>query len=284
MEQTIYGDVLFLINFSMDYLALYLTSKILSLHVKAFRMILSAAAGAIYSVYILFFPGNVFIGTIISVAVSLLICYMAFGANLRTFIRSVILFYLISLLLGGGITALCNVFASLSGTKRVLFNGSVRELDKEIPFALFMVFTSVCVLLCFIGGHIFKRFSRIKTAKLCIINRGKKLYADALCDSGNLLTEPISGRPCIIIPLSMSEGLIPGETKQSIEKNDFSNHSSVFGLRVIPSHSVGHSGMLYGFIPESVTVNGVSVNACVALDVERASFGGYSAILPSRLI
>lgn len=50
---TVYIDVLFLINFSVDYLALYLTGKALRLPLRRARLIGVAVGGAVYALWAL---------------------------------------------------------------------------------------------------------------------------------------------------------------------------------------------------------------------------------------
>ena len=64
MEQVIYGDTLFLVNSSMDFLALFLTCRILYRRLRVLPMVFAAVLGGIYGVAALFLPGNAFIGTL----------------------------------------------------------------------------------------------------------------------------------------------------------------------------------------------------------------------------
>ena len=50
METVLYADVLFLINFSMDYLSLYAVSRLLALPSRAWRMLAGAGVGGVYGV------------------------------------------------------------------------------------------------------------------------------------------------------------------------------------------------------------------------------------------
>ena len=56
MTEEIYGDVLFLINFSMDFLSLFITGKIMHLKMNKWRLLASATVGGVYGVASLFFP------------------------------------------------------------------------------------------------------------------------------------------------------------------------------------------------------------------------------------
>ena len=44
----IYGDVLFVINFCMDFLSLYISGKLMHMKMSRLRLIIAATAGGIY--------------------------------------------------------------------------------------------------------------------------------------------------------------------------------------------------------------------------------------------
>ena len=53
---TVYIDVLFLINFTVDYLALYLTGKTLRLPLHRWRLIVVSLVGALYALWAAMVP------------------------------------------------------------------------------------------------------------------------------------------------------------------------------------------------------------------------------------
>ena len=59
MEQVIYADVLFAVNFSMDFLSLYLTGKVFRARMRPVPLTLAAGIGALYGTASLFLgPGG----------------------------------------------------------------------------------------------------------------------------------------------------------------------------------------------------------------------------------
>lgn len=81
--QIVYVDVLFLINFSMDYLVLYITAALLYLPKNAKRLLLSSLLGAIYEICIVVWPGHFLITFLTSVGVSILLCAVAFDFSVQ---------------------------------------------------------------------------------------------------------------------------------------------------------------------------------------------------------
>ncbi|MBR6795203.1 MAG: sigma-E processing peptidase SpoIIGA, partial [Clostridia bacterium] len=59
MEQVIYGDVFFLVNFSMDFLALFITGKLNHAAVPLWRLVLGGTLGGLYATVALFLPSHI---------------------------------------------------------------------------------------------------------------------------------------------------------------------------------------------------------------------------------
>ena len=67
----VYADLLFLVNFSMDFLCLYLSVKLLHLPRARWRMLLAAALGGVYSVVALLLS----VGSWLALALDLGVCF-----------------------------------------------------------------------------------------------------------------------------------------------------------------------------------------------------------------
>ena len=65
MTQTVYVDLYFLINFSMDFLCFFLTSKLLSAKLSFGRTLVASTLGGIYANLALFLPVSVFFSLVI---------------------------------------------------------------------------------------------------------------------------------------------------------------------------------------------------------------------------
>lgn len=100
----LYADVLFAVNFIMDYLALYAASAVLRLGKGRVRMACGALIGAAYciiKIYVSFFE------PLAAIFVSLVMCFAAlWNGKILTYIKAVILFYAVSMLFGGVMTFL----------------------------------------------------------------------------------------------------------------------------------------------------------------------------------
>lgn len=281
IEQPIYGDILFLVNFSMDYLALYIASAILSHKSKGIRLIVASAIGGLYAVLTLFVSLGPLPDLLAALVIPILMCRIVFGKRARCLWRSVLLFALIGLLLGGVITALCHLLAHISGSGRVLYSGDVRRLESELTPGLFTLFASLSALLCAFGGRLLRKMPKGESASVHITHRGSTLHTDAFCDSGNLLFEPISGRPCIVLPFEQASSLLSPSALDAVRRGELPTQPDGTRYRIVPCSTVGGRTLLVGFLPDACTVNGRPVSACVALD---AAAVRDKALLPPQLL
>ena len=286
MQEIIYGDILFIINFSMDFLSLFITAAVLHRKVSTPALILASGIGALYAVISLFADGNGWLTLIINIGISALMCYIVFNVS----IKALILFYAVSFLSGGAMTALYNLINSYRGTQKIIINGSPASVMSDIPLSRFVILAVVSLILTVICGRIFNRTNKQKSAVITATYDNTVITFTSLVDSGNLLTEPVSGMPVIVTGYATLKQLLPRELHTVFENRDVDilyqlDFKLIRRVKVIPMTAVGHSGILMGFVPDSLVADGVNITACIAADVnDTGDFGGYDAVIPSALI
>ena len=306
MRQIIYADIVFLLNFCMNFLALFATGKILALKLRTLKLILSAALGAIYSIFTLFFETAVIPVIILNIAISVLMCLIAFNAETFVkFIKSFIIFYAACFMLGGGIEALFHLF-SLSG-----FN----EASNVPTVQIILVLAGICTLIFIFVGRIFKHKTNIKEVQLTIGFGGREAKVNALLDSGNLLRDPVSSLPVIIINSKTAAALFDFKTLSFFTSDTLSYISRISSeidseememikdlkFKIIPVKSIaGASSLFPAFVPEYIRYEKnkktIEINAVIAVDsVQKTAENSqkkhekyygeiYSGIVPSVLI
>ena len=146
MEYEVYGDLLFLVNFSMDFLAFYLCARLLHRPLSPLRATLAAALGALYAVAALFSPLHGAAALGVDLLVCLLLCCLAMrrrAERMRELLRLSAVYLLISALLGGVMTLLSN------GINRTLTPDAIpRENDGMALFSL-LAFGATAIVLLF---------------------------------------------------------------------------------------------------------------------------------------
>ena len=288
MEQTVYADLYFMINFSMDFLCLFLAAKMLSFKLNIFRMLLSAALGGVYAVLALFLSVGRVGAVVIDMAVCTLLCLVAFAKRKRwrESFMFIPVYIAVSMVLGGFMTALFNLFNRLDFP---LPEGDGDGMSIWL-FAILAVLGGVSVLL---GGRFFARKGSRKNADVTVTYKGKSVSVRALCDSGNLLRDPVSQAPCIVVDTAFLKGVIPDEVLGFSAKRDFSAlgglcQENVARVRIVPAKTATGEGLLVAFRVDSVDVDSGkgkrSADALIVASKLGNTADGSHALIPPELL
>ncbi|MBR4880724.1 MAG: sigma-E processing peptidase SpoIIGA [Clostridia bacterium] len=271
MESVLYADILFFINFSMDFITLYLTSRLTSGPPAGIRFVLAAALGGIYGTFAVAVGIDGIPGVLFTGGVSVIMVLISFGYGRGSLLlRRSAVFWGGAALLGGIMTALCSFGdsfgapGSTSGGTTVLFLGST---------------------LCLLAVKAISHFKKHKILRISVTVEGRVAVFDALCDSGNLVSDPMTGIPVIIADRSVLRGIVPELCTSPLSVPP---HLST-KIRMIPVKGIGGGGLMTGFIPDSVSVTDSSgERKCTAViavsDLGENFFGGYPANSPMTLI
>ena len=290
VEQIIYADVLFIVNFSMDFLALYIASRLLHHSCHFASLIMAAGIGAVYGVASLFLSGSGVLNALINTAVALLMCYIVFGAaSILILIRNTLCFYGISFLMGGVMTGVYNLANKGLCGRGIIINGDSAALVSDIPPLTFVVIAVVSVLFSYLCSAVTSRLKARKKASVYIRIGKRDINITGLCDSGNLLTEPYGSLPCLICNLSSIEellpvGVVPLFRDMKLGLLEYTDPELAKRIRLVPMRSVGGSGIKPGIIPDEIKINGEAKRLCVVCDAENEDFGGAESIVPASIL
>ena len=255
---TVYADILFLINFSMDFLTLRLTGTLTSKPLSRSRLLLSAVLGSLAGTVSMFFlDGLPFLLCGLLTAVGMTRIAFGKGGRMRLLRDSVILWGT-GTLLGGIMTSVLS-----------LGNAVWTEGGDEPFLPVFLLCFAVSSSLLRLTGN----SSAKKSARVTVTACGVTVSFAALCDSGCLLTEPISGMPVIVASRrslgTLAELLV--------------SEAPPLRLRMIPADGVCGHRLLRGFLPERTDVDGKAVSAVIACDDSGTDYGGFEGIVPAKL-
>ena len=288
MQQTVYGDLLFLINFSMDFLCLFLVAKLLSRPMSPFRFTLAASIGGIYSVVSLFLPQR-FFSLLIDLLFCAVICLAAFASreeSRRSLLTLCVAYFLSTVLLGGIMTAIFSILNRLAPP--------LDELEKstDIPPWILISVALLSALASLFGGKFLHKKAQRKTVRLEIRIGGRRASCLAFCDSGNLLCDPLDGRRVILLDTSMAKLLLPVDAeplflspKEAAEKIP---NTLIRRIRVIPMRTVGTESFLYAIRPDRILLKDEKETHSVDALVSFTEFGGAlhecKALIPPELV
>jgi len=292
MEQTVYADILFLINFSMDFLCFYITAKLLHRKLPKLRAFISSIGGGVYSVAILFAGFLPPLELVLDIFVGFIMCVIVFVSKKTTvpkLMLSSLAYVGVSVALGGIMTATFNMINLLGFPW-----DSLRDSGDGMPVWLFALLAALSGAATLMSGRFFRKKQSERTADIEISYGGKTIRLTALSDSGNLVRDPISGKSVVVADISSLSGTFPEEILHAVKRRDASALAQLppeiaKNLRFVPSRTATGGGMLYALSPERITVissgeKSYDVDALIAPVQLGASAGGFEALIPPELL
>ncbi len=288
MAQDVYADLLFLINFSMDYLCLYVCAKVMARRIRLPRLLLSAALGGIYSVLSLFISLTSFLSVVIDIGVCLIMCAIVFaekGRNLSSTLLCTFLFVGISMMTGGCMTAIFNFLNKL--------DLPLSDIGEDgISTYLFAILAAIAGFISLRSGEIISRRAPIRECKLYITFQGREIELSGFSDSGNLVKDPISGRAVIIVDRDTVAKSLPIEEFDEFKSRKPSAKLPFGALRLIPINTAGGRGLLVAALPEKTVIEYAHRKKRVSFEVDALfapseigkSAEGYTAIVPQEIL
>ncbi len=273
MKPVLYVDVYFVLNFCMNWICLYLAAKLLSAPMKIMRFLLASSLGALGALGLLFVSRQ-YLVVLLHILLCILMCFAAVRhSGVLSFLRFCGLFFVFSLLVGGGLNALMNLAGAKDG-----------ELLDLLVYGI-LLFLILYLIWQISVGWIQKRLaSRVTHVEVCY--HGQRAMLSGLVDSGNLLREPMTGYPVILAKSISLAGILTEEMALTLQTG--MPEGSVRVLAV-PIYSGGANRMVFGFIPDALFISGgkkgrYEAKAVVALDDAGDSFAGCQCLVPLTLL
>lgn len=286
----VYVDIILIENLIMNYAILYTTFFIKKIKVSKIRILISAIIGAIYTI-IIFVPKIGKFNNIISKI--LLSCAMIRVIHkerrLKKFIELLLMFYLTSFTIGGFAFAIS-----------FLKHGQIYNYNNSLIIE-FPVVSSIVAL--FIGIFLIKNvFKNIKNLikkddifyQLEIYIEKKKSSINAILDTGNMLKDPITKAPVIIVNKNSIKNILPQELLYNIETilggdclGKLNNEKIAKRITIIPYTSLGNeNGMILGVKPDKIKIEGKVIKNVVigVYDKELSKRKKYDALFGLDLL
>ena len=287
MQHEVYADLLFLINFSMDFLCLFLTAQILRQKLHPIPAIAAAIIGGAYSIASLFINTHQFYVLLLDILVCAIMCYICFShrnRSIREYITYCITYLACATVLGGIMTVLFNLFNKL--------NLPINSGGDQISSWLFLLFAIISGSTATQGTKFIKKMPSKKTANIEIVFDKKSARLCGMVDTGNIINDPSSGKPVIIVNVKSVLSIIPQELSNAILSGHVSHLEKIppeyIGkVRLIPGESVSGNCLLIGLVPDKIIVSNdkkcAEVSALFAPVVLNHLPANCSAILPGEI-
>lgn len=239
----VYLDVFFMINFIMDYMIILITSRIAKVKKKRIRQLAGAGCGALYSVIVIKpLTNHLFKITLVNILIATVMVLISFGfTSASVYIKNVFLLFVVSFTMSGIINYL--YYSTVIGKYvRNVLSGNSNKVVNARKFILVSVLAyillSAIVRIIFSVRKDMELYYDVK-----ITFRGKSVVVRGLYDTGNGLTEPVSGKMVHIAEYKILKPLLEGDEKA--KEN----------IYVIPFHSIGEEdGIMYGIRMDEMVV------------------------------
>ena len=258
---TIYIDIIFLENFILNLILLYAVGIETKTKIKHYRIIIASLVGSIYAIILYVIKNKFLCSIVMKFLLSIVMVYICFETkSIKKLFKTLIYFYLTSFVFGGGALAL--IYMVNTG-KISIQNGIIQG-----RYTILTIMTGVIIAFIFI--IIVFRLIKSKISKndlICNIEiriNNKEVKTKAMVDTGNLLKEPITNVPVVIVEHSLLKNIIPNEILQNIDNilgGDLSEISEniknqyLLKMKVIPFTSLGkQNGMLLGIKAQELKI------------------------------
>ncbi len=258
---TIYIDVVFLENLVMNSIILIASGIILKKKLKWIRILLASSLGAIYTIIGYISVLQIYSNLVLKVILSILIIYIAFNPQtVKQLWKDVLIFYLTSFVFGGVAFALIYVVKPQDILmKNGLFLGTYPL--KTVLLAAIVAFIIIIAAFAIVKT----KFS--KKDMFCDVEvelNNKKIKTRAMIDTGNLLKEPITNTPVIVLEHTLLYECVPKEILDNLESilggelvkiPEEIRNEYISRLKLIPFASLGkQNGMLVGIKADSLKI------------------------------
>ena len=283
---TIYADVLVALNILLSYILIVATRVIVKMPTNKWAVMTASVIGGFSSLVIFYENGGVAFSLIYKIITGGILVAVGFlPKSFKPFIKALLAFFGVSLLFGGGMYAL----EMTLHPKNIMFYNGVAYFDMSISYLVGSVL-SIYGVFILSDYLITEHNTKGGKCELEITYNDTTVSMTAFIDTGNSLTDGMSGRPVIVAELNAVAPLLTREELLFFKSGEYENvpKGLTKAFRLIPCKTVSGDSLLKGFLPVSVKIrNGENTyinNFCtVAITEKELSQGEYNALLNNNI-
>lgn len=189
----VYVDLVLLLNFLFDFVLLLSVNYILRRNVKLYRVFLGGLVGSL-TMLLMLWNWDGFGSILFKIFISLLMNVVCFGyRDIKYFKKNVMYFYLVSMLLGGGIQFLKNQFSYSNRGLVFNDNGLCINYGVVLVIGMFLFFKFIRCFLVLRNNYSY--YYKVKI----YFNEYLFVEVNAFLDTGNKLKDPYSNKSIILV-------------------------------------------------------------------------------------
>ena len=276
--KTIYIDVYFMINFTVDILAVFIASRMVHISMNMKKLLLSGLFGALFAIIELFLKSktlHIGLAALFLITLAYITCKSASPGRKIKFLLS---FYIAAFLISGVVNFVYGLMDKyIDG---IFIDSSSSTNRKALIFSL-IILLIIGALRLFI--MLFSDSINEKSTRIRIELREKSLELDALIDTGNLVKDPMNMNPVIFLKKSSAQSIFPSSV---IDLSDIDSLGADYRkrIRLVPVTRGKETHVMTGVRVDKVIIikenHKEEINATIVIDKEDGTYGGYYALAP----
>ena len=241
--QTVYADVLIILNIYVNFFLLRTTARLTHSPLRTVRCIAASVYGSLFSLTILLPPLGTLLNTAIKSAAAVTVVLAGFGFNgWKRLLADTCAFFGTNFLMAGAVYAVYSWFRP----DFIRFNNTYFYIDFSL---LILVFTTSAMYLIVCIVRFFADRSIGGEYRVTVRYGKKTVTMKGLADTGNVLTDCFTGCPVVICDKTKFDGYVPK------------------GLRFIPFSTVSEYGLMAVFRADEVIIENTAAHSRKRADV-----------------
>lgn len=281
--KTLYIDVYFLINFTVDLLALYFASCFSKVPTSTKRLLISSAVGALIAVGVVLLPEYAILKFIIATAGLIAMGFIApKRVSVRRKLKFVFAFLIFEALLGGAVSFLWGILDKYISN---FFDGAEGgAVNRKMLFLSLIVLLSIGVFKMLVS--FFSNIESEGSVDVEISFLDNTAVVSAFVDSGNLAVDPMDLSPILLLKKEVAKTILP-ENIIELSNVDSLERKVKKRIRLVPLSRGGETHVMVGVKADAVRLVGgknEELRVTLVIDKEGGDFGGYKALMPAAAL
>ena len=281
--RTLYIDVYFMINFTVDAISLYFAAIFAQIPTTVRRITLASVLGAVAACVIVLVSEILWLRLVLTVLSLIGMGMVGASVSGARRLRYIALFIVFEALVGGIVTFAWDLLDRYA--YEILESSSGNPVNRRLLLFSVIVLLSFGVFKMLVSFFSKTRCEGSVLLEICFL--GQTVRTEAFVDSGNLAIDPMDMRPVMLLKRRLAEEFLP-QGVLHLSDPDLLDRDIRRRIRLIPVSRGGVTHVLVGVRADKVSVisdeGEQEVSVTLAIDREEGSFGGFDALMPSAAL
>lgn len=281
--RTLYIDVYFMINFTVDAISLYFAAIFAQIPTTVRRITLASVLGAVAACVIVLVSEILWLRLVLTVLSLIGMGMVGASVSGARRLRYIALFIVFEALVGGIVTFVWDLLDRYA--YEILESSSGGPVNRRLLLFSVIVLLSFGVFKMLVSFFSKTRCEGSVLLEICFL--GQTVRTEAFVDSGNLAIDPMDMRPVMLLKRRLAEEFLP-QGVLHLSDPDLLDRDIRRRIRLVPVSRGGVTHVLVGVRADKVSVisdeGEQEVSVTLAIDREEGSFGGFDALMPSAAL